>query len=102
MTGDSLAAIAETLLRELEERAAALGIRLSHTQDAVRLLAREGYDPATGARSLRRAVTRRVEQCLAEQMLAASEDAERSFLLDAPDGVLTLDQRAPQPATANG
>ncbi len=102
LTGDSLAAIAETLLRELEERAAALGIRLSHTQDAVRLLAREGYDPATGARSLRRAVTRRVEQCLAEQMLAASEDAERSFLLDAPDGVLTLDQRAPQPATANG
>lgn len=101
LAGESLAAIAETLLRELEERAAALGIRLTHTDAAVRLLAREGYDSAAGARSLRRAVTRRVEQCLADRMLNAHEEP-RSFLLDAANGTLTLTQSAAQPAAANG
>ena len=66
---EDLVAIGETLLRELEARAAQQGIRLAHTPAAARLLVREAYEPSSGARSLRRAITRRVEQCLAQQLL---------------------------------
>ncbi len=102
LSGESVAAIAETLLRELEQRAVRLGVCLAHTDAAVQLLAREGYDAASGARSLRRTVTRRVEQCLAEQLLAAPQESGLSFVLDAPDGALALTRQMPQPAAANG
>ncbi|MFQ9681536.1 MAG: hypothetical protein ACLRZH_16860 [Ruthenibacterium lactatiformans] len=70
---EDLVAIGETLLRELEARAAQQGIRLAHTPAAARLLVREAYEPSSGARSLRRAITRRVEQCLAQQLLGRGE-----------------------------
>ncbi len=93
---ESLCAICETLLRQLEQRAAAQGVHVSHTAAAVRLLVREAYDPAAGARSLRHAVTRRVEQCLAERLLDAVPHAfARDFLLDADSERLLLrDQNA--------
>ncbi len=102
LSGESLAAIVQTLLCELEQRAGARGIRLTHTDAAVRLLAREGYDPAAGARSLRRTVTRRVEQCLAEQLLNAPEACGQTFVLDAADGALALICRKEQALAANG
>ena len=55
---------------QLEER----GIKLVYGNDVRELLAKEGYEPAYGARPLRRAVRRLVEDPLAEKVLA--EDAD--------------------------
>ena len=91
----------EALLRELEARAAQQGIRLAHTPAAARLLVREAYEPSSGARSLRRAITRRVEQCLAQQLLGGVENgAAADFLLDAPQDVLSLARRCGTAANA--
>ena len=94
---EDLVTIGETLLRELEARAAQQGIRMTHTAAAARLLVREAYEPSSGARSLRRAITRRVEQCLAQQLLGGGEGgadgAAPDFLLDAPQGALSLTRR---------
>ena len=54
---------------------------------ALELLIKSGYDPASGARSLRHTITRRVEQCLAARLLTAEEHA---FLLDATADELML------------
>ena len=98
---EDLVAIGETLLRELEARAAQQGIRLAHTPAAARLLVREAYEPSSGARSLRRAITRRVEQCLAQQLLGGVENgAAADFLLDAPQDVLSLARRCGTAANA--
>ena len=98
---EDLVAIGETLLRELEARAAQQGIRLAHTPAAARLLVREAYEPSSGARSLRRAITRRVEQCLAQQLLGGVENgAAADFLLDVPQDVLSLARRCGTAANA--
>ena len=87
LDAESLQSIGEQMLSQLEERAAEQGILLEHTQQAVHLLVKGGYDPSSGARSLRHAIIRRVEQCLAAQMLKQSGNA---FLLDADEEELTL------------
>ncbi len=90
-----LYAIGDKLLRELESRAAEQGICLTHTHRAVALLVQEGYDRTAGARSLRRTVARRAEQCLAEKML--TDDGCRNFLLDESSGALVLIADPPCP-----
>lgn len=92
---ESMQIIGSQMLAQLEERAAGQGIVLEHTPAALRLLVESGYDPACGARSLRHVITRKVEQCLASQMLSQEGDA---FLLDAAAGELTL--RPCEPACA--
>ena len=87
LDGESLELIGAQMLAQLEQRAAKQGIVLEHTPAAIRFLVERGYDPASGARSLRHAITHRVEQCLAAQML--SQDGTR-FVLDADEGELTV------------
>ncbi|MFR1785909.1 MAG: hypothetical protein ACLSWY_07950 [Ruthenibacterium lactatiformans] len=97
---EDLVAIGETLLRELEARAAQQGIRLAHTPAAARLLVRETYEPSSGARSLHRAITRRVERA-AQRLLGGMEGgAAADFLLDAPQDVLSLARRCGTAANA--
>ena len=61
--------IASLLLDELCLRVRAMGIGLDFTEEAVELLAKEGFDPKFGARPLRRAAVRLVEEPLAEEIL---------------------------------
>ena len=84
---ESLYCIGQQMLTQLEQRAAEQGISLEHTPAALELLIKSGYDPASGARSLRHTITRRVEQCLAARLLTAEEHA---FLLDATADELML------------
>ena len=65
-----------------------LGIRLS--PEARALLAREGFNPALGARPLRRAIQRLVEDPLSEQILAGSWLPGQTVLVDVADGGITF------------
>jgi ATP-dependent Clp protease ATP-binding subunit ClpB len=68
----------ESQLREIvgllavnvKRRLAESGITLELSDEALTLLAREGYDPVYGARPLRRAIQRRLENPLARRLLA--------------------------------
>ncbi|MEG2697766.1 MAG: ATP-dependent Clp protease ATP-binding subunit [Ruthenibacterium sp.] len=83
----SLTVIAEHLLQELETRAASTGITLTHTQETAALLAQTQVQDGYGARTLRRAVTRRVEQCLADTLL---HGAQTCYTLCVENGALSL------------
>jgi ATP-dependent Clp protease ATP-binding subunit ClpB len=61
------------------------------TDDALTLLAREGYDPVYGARPLRRAIQRELENPLAKRILAGEFVSGGTIHVDAgPDGRLTF------------
>ncbi len=78
-----------------------LGIRLSPA--ARSLLARKGFDPALGARPLRRAIQRLVEDPLSEQILAGSWLPGQTVLVDVVDGAITFtatDAPAVEPVVA--
>ncbi len=61
--------ITALLLDEIKERMAALGITLTFSDEAVAQVAKEGYEPIYGARPLKRAVIRLIEEPLATEML---------------------------------
>ncbi len=64
-----LCEIARQLLGQAGERIAVLGLRFRAEEEAVVRLAREGYDPANGARPLRRKIHTYVEDPVAEGIL---------------------------------
>jgi ATP-dependent Clp protease ATP-binding subunit ClpB len=69
LTEDDLAQIVEIQLRGLRDRLAARRVTLEVTDRAVAALAHQGYDPAFGARPLRRVIQRQLSDELAMQLL---------------------------------
>ena len=65
-------AIAGLLLNQVCKRLEERGIALEVDPSALHLIAREGYDLQYGARPLRRAIQRMVEDALSEEILAGS------------------------------
>src|SRR5207245_9086767 len=69
LTEDQLTAIVDIRLRRLEKRLAERHIRLVVTDAARKLLAQRGWDPVYGARPLKRATPRLVQDPLAMMLL---------------------------------
>ncbi len=67
------------LAAELKER----GVSVEFTEAAKELLADEGYDPQFGARPLRRAIQRLVENPLSEEMLKGRFEEGDTIVVDA-------------------
>ena len=67
---DQIAGIARIQLETLQQRVKQSDICLQFDEDALTLLVDVGYDPVYGARPLKRAIQRYVENPLAEAMLA--------------------------------
>ncbi len=71
------------MLEELKSRITALGIEAEFDESVIKMLAKEGFDPVYGARPLRRAITRKVEDSFSNAMLSgsiASGDKVRAVL----------------------
>ena len=77
--------IAEIMLREIFARMQEKGIRLSVTEAFKERLVEEGYNPSYGARPLRRAVMRLLEDSLAEEFLSGRIGEGDAALVDVDD-----------------
>ncbi|MGH2811681.1 MAG: ATP-dependent Clp protease ATP-binding subunit [Actinomycetota bacterium] len=69
LTMDNVIAIVDLLMRRVTEQLHSQDISIELTASAKEMLAREGYDPTLGARPLRRAIQRLVEDPLSEKIL---------------------------------
>ncbi|HET6642792.1 MAG TPA: ATP-dependent Clp protease ATP-binding subunit [Gaiellaceae bacterium] len=72
LTDEQIANITKLLLDRLARRLRAQRIEVEFDEDAVKLLAREGFDPEFGARPLRRTIQRLVENELSRMVLGGS------------------------------
>ncbi len=89
--------LAEGVKRRLSES----GYNLELTDAALALLAREGYDPVYGARPLRRAIQRELENPLAKRLLAGEFSPGDTITVDAtPQGALSFNGSV-EPAAVN-
>jgi len=70
LTKSEVGEIAEIMLKDVFKRLAIKGIQLEVTDNFRNRLIDEGYNPAYGARPLRRAVMRLLEDNLAEEVLS--------------------------------
>ena len=78
--------IASLMLGRVRERAAAIGVDVTFGDDVVSLVAREGFDPTYGARPIRRAVVRLVEDVFSEDMLSGKIKAGDRVTSSVEDG----------------
>ena len=90
LTRDDLAHIVELLLRSLESRLAARRISLAVTPAARAWLADIGYDPAYGARPLRRLIQTAIGDPLARLLIAGEVTDGGSVTVDRGDDGLVL------------
>ncbi|HBG23185.1 MAG TPA: ATP-dependent Clp protease ATP-binding subunit ClpC, partial [Peptococcaceae bacterium] len=77
--------IVELMLMTVSKRLTEFGLQLEFTQAAKELLVKKGYDPAFGARPLRRVIQRMVEDQLSEEMLAGKFKSGDEILVDAAE-----------------
>nr|QCI08149.1 Clp protease ATP binding subunit [Polyneura bonnemaisonii] len=85
LTKDEVREIAEIMLSEVFDRIKQQDIELSVTNRFKNRLVDEGYNPSYGARPLRRAVMRLLEDSLAEEVLAGKIAAGDSAVVDVTD-----------------
>jgi ATP-dependent Clp protease ATP-binding subunit ClpC len=103
LTDEQLADITKLLLDRLARRLHAQGIEVVFEDEAVRLLAREGFDPEFGARPLRRTIQRLVENELSRLVLAGTAQPGDRVSVGVRDGELRFDVErgeGPQPDEA--
>jgi ATP-dependent Clp protease ATP-binding subunit ClpB len=92
LTREQLGEIVELQLGRLRERLAERGIELELTPAAKEFLAEQGWDPAYGARPLKRAIQRHVENPLALRLLEGDIGEGDTILVDARDGELVFEK----------
>jgi len=85
LTKDEVKEIAEIMLQEVFARLKDKGIKLMVTDSFKERLVEEGYNPAYGARPLRRAVMRLLEDSLAEEVLSGRIKDGDKALVDIDD-----------------
>jgi ATP-dependent Clp protease ATP-binding subunit ClpC len=76
------------------------GMSLTMTEAACELLSTEGYDPQYGARPLRRAIQRLVEDPLSDDMLRGKFTAGDEIVLDVREGTVVFEKRR-EPVSAD-
>jgi ATP-dependent Clp protease ATP-binding subunit ClpB len=94
LTKDQLGEIVELQLERLRVRLAERGIELELTDEAKHVLAEAGWDPTYGARPLKRAIQRMIENPLALRLLEGDFGEGDVVRVDAKDGQLFF-ERAP-------
>ncbi|HUL85958.1 MAG TPA: ATP-dependent chaperone ClpB [Actinomycetota bacterium] len=100
LTKDDLRTIADIQVRQLARRLSERKLTLQLTDAAYELLSEEGYDPAFGARPLKRLLQRELENPLAMKLLAGEIRDGDTVLVDVEDGRLTI--RAAQGVAGEG
>ncbi|MBI4218746.1 MAG: ATP-dependent Clp protease ATP-binding subunit, partial [Chloroflexi bacterium] len=89
LTQDDLVKIVDLVVREVGVRLEELGVSVELTAAARQWLAKEGFHRVYGARPLRRAIERYVENPLAKQILSGEFKKGARVRVDAgPDGLL--------------
>src|SRR5512135_1494605 len=98
LTEDQIKSIVDIQLRRLERRLADRRVTLVVTDEARKLLAQRGWDPVYGARPLKRAIQRLVQDPLAMMLLEGKFSEGDTVEVGAGAGELTFSSAA-SPAT---
>ena len=90
LTEEQIAQIVDLMVADLRDRLIAMDMTINLTPEARALVAKEGTDTTMGARPLRRAIQRLLEDPISEQLLAGTWHAGSVIDADVKDGELTF------------
>ena len=83
---DHLQKITEIIMNQVNKRLTEQGIELQVEKNAIALIAKEGNDPVFGARPLRRAIQRLIEDVLSEKIIRGEFKFGDRIRVEAEDG----------------
>jgi ATP-dependent Clp protease ATP-binding subunit ClpC len=90
LTEEQLRHIVELMVKDLQSRLAERKLGVELTEEAKSWLSKEGYDPLYGARPLRRAIERYVENPLSNRVLSGEFNEGDTVVIDLGDDGLTF------------
>ncbi|KIL37148.1 Clp protease ClpX [Gordoniibacillus kamchatkensis] len=94
-----IARIVSLMADDLRKRLKEQEVDFLLTESALKFLAKEGFDPTYGARPLRRAIQKHIEDRLSEELLRGAISKGDSLTIDEKDGELVVERT--EKATAN-
>jgi ATP-dependent Clp protease ATP-binding subunit ClpC len=97
---EQIRAIVDILMERVKREIRGQGMSLTMTAAARELLATEGYDPQYGARPLRRAIQRLVEDPLSDDMLRGKFASGDEIVLDVREGTVVFEKKR-EPVSAD-
>ena len=100
LTEEQLRSIVDLMVKDLQKRLAERKLGLELTKKAKVWLAKEGYDPLYGARPLRRAIERYVENPVSTKILRGEFNQGDTIMVDLVDNALTFTAREVAKAVA--
>ena len=92
LTEEQIVDIVRLMIGDLRERMIEQNMSINLTDEACKLVAKEGTDTTFGARPLRRAIQRLIEDPLSEQILEGRWTSGMIVEVDAKDGELVFEQ----------
>jgi ATP-dependent Clp protease ATP-binding subunit ClpB len=95
LTEEEIERIVGLMLRDLERRLADRRVTFEVSDEARRLIAREGYDPVYGARPLRRFIAHEVETRIGRALIAGDVQDGAVIRVDAKEGELVVTHENP-------
>jgi ATP-dependent Clp protease ATP-binding subunit ClpC len=99
LTRENVKAIVDLMIKRVEEQLKSKDVDIELTDRAKDLLAEKGYDPALGARPLRRTIQRMVEDQLSEKLLYKEFSAGQTIIVDARDDEIVFETATRPPDT---
>jgi ATP-dependent Clp protease ATP-binding subunit ClpC len=93
LTEEQLRSIIDLLVKDLQQRLADRKLGVELTEEAKSWLAKEGFNPVYGARPLRRAIERYVENPLSTKLLRGEFNPGDTIIVDRGDDGLTFTAR---------
>ncbi|MGE5599045.1 MAG: ATP-dependent Clp protease ATP-binding subunit [Bacteroidota bacterium] len=95
LTKEQIASIVDLMLKQVGKQLEEKGMRLEVAPAAREVLAKEGFDPTYGARPLRRAIQRMIENPLSEEILAGRIRLEDDIQVEVEEGRLVFRTKKP-------
>ena len=96
LTQEEIHQIVNLMLANVNRQLAQQDMKLEVTQSAMDVLGNEGWDPNYGARPLRRAIQRLIEDPLSEEVLLGRFSAGETIIVDADDGKIIFRKAQPE------
>jgi ATP-dependent Clp protease ATP-binding subunit ClpC len=99
LSREDVKAIVDLMLKRVREQLKAKDVEIELSDDAKNLLAEKGYDPALGARPLRRTIQRLVEDPLSEKLLWKEFKAGETIIVHVRDDEIVFEHTPVSPDT---
>jgi ATP-dependent Clp protease ATP-binding subunit ClpC len=99
LSREDVKSIVDLMIKRLEEQLKSKDVDIELTDAAKEILAEKGYDPALGARPLRRTIQRMVEDPLSEKLLYKEFSAGQTIIVDGRDEEIMFEAAPTPPET---